>query len=100
VRYRRRSRQVGAKVELRPEEDNPEEKCQDANPLCLAEHLGTNTELRTKWFHGQGRRTPTVFLLKHRPSTCCMQEVKVKIGLMNPMRIMFGRTVVRRAEVY
>ena len=33
VRCRRRSGQIGAKVELRPEEDNPEEQRQDANPL-------------------------------------------------------------------
>ena len=45
-------------MELRPEEDNPEEQCQDANPLCLAEHVGIETELRTKWFRGQGRQRP------------------------------------------
>jgi hypothetical protein len=41
-----------------------------------------------------------VFLLKHRSSTCYMRDVKVKIGFMDSMGIMFGRTVVRHAEVY
>jgi hypothetical protein len=43
-------------VELRPEEDHPEEQSQDTNPLCLAEHVGTKTKLRMKWLRGQGRR--------------------------------------------
>jgi hypothetical protein len=47
-------------VELRPEENNPEEQCQDANPPCLAEHVGTKTKLRTEWLRGQGRRVHCV----------------------------------------
>lgn len=55
VRSRGRGRQIGAEVELRPEEDDPQEQRQDTNPLRLAKHIGTKTKLKTEWLRGQGR---------------------------------------------
>lgn len=55
VRCRGRGRQIGAKVELRPQENNPQEQRQDTNPLRLAKHISTKTKLKTEWLRGQGR---------------------------------------------
>ena len=42
----RRGRQFGAKVELRAEEDDPEEQRQNADALRLGLHVLTKTKLR------------------------------------------------------
>jgi len=43
-------------MELRREEDNPEEQSEKRNPLCLARHAFAKTELRLKWLQGQAGR--------------------------------------------
>jgi len=53
MRGGRSGRQVGAKVELRPEEDNSEEQRQNANSLSLGLHVLTKTKLRLEWLRGQ-----------------------------------------------
>jgi len=45
---------------------------------------------------GSSKTGPGVLHFSHRPSTSCRRGAKVKIGVMNSTRIMFGRTVVRR----
>ena len=40
-------------MELRREEDNPEEQSEKRNPLCFARHAFAKTELRLKWLQGQ-----------------------------------------------
>ena len=37
-----------------------------------------------------------MLLLTPRPSTCCFQGAKVKLEAMSAMKMMFGRTAVRR----
>ena len=53
VRGGRRGRPVGAKVELRPQEDDPEEQRQNADAARLGLHVLTKTELRQEWLRGQ-----------------------------------------------
>jgi hypothetical protein len=40
-------------MELRHEEDDPEEQSKKRYPLCLARHAYAKTELRLKWLRGQ-----------------------------------------------
>ncbi len=40
-------------MELRPQEDDPEEQCQDADALSLGLHVLTKTKLRPEWLQGQ-----------------------------------------------
>jgi len=40
-------------VELRPQEDNPEEQRQNADALSLGLHVLTKTKLRLEWLRGQ-----------------------------------------------
>ena len=53
VRGGRRGRQLRTKVELRPNEDDPEEQRQNADALSLGLHVLTKTELRPEWLRGQ-----------------------------------------------
>ena len=46
-------RQVGAKVELRPKKDTPEEQRQNADMPSLGLHVLTKTKLRLEWLQGQ-----------------------------------------------
>ena len=41
-------------MELPPEEENPQEQRQKADPLSTAMHVLFKTELRTEWLRGQG----------------------------------------------
>jgi FrmR/RcnR family transcriptional regulator, repressor of frmRAB operon len=43
-------------MELRPEEDDPEEQCQNADALSLGLHVVTKTKLRGEWLWGQARK--------------------------------------------
>jgi len=54
VRGRLSGSQVGTKVKLRREEENPEEQNQDASTSCPDGHVLTKTELRSDWLRGQG----------------------------------------------
>ena len=56
VRGRRIGRQIGTKVKLRREEENPDEQNQDASTICPDGHVLTKTELRAVWLRGQGNR--------------------------------------------
>jgi hypothetical protein len=56
VRSGGRRRQVSAKVELRPEEDDPEEQGQKADAVSLGLHVMTKTKLRWERLWGQGRK--------------------------------------------
>ena len=40
-------------MELRSEEDDPEEQCQNADALCSAVHMRTKMKLRREWLLGQ-----------------------------------------------
>ena len=55
VRSGRGGRQVRAKVELRPEEDDPEEQRQNADAMSSGLHVLTKTKLRLEWLQGQVR---------------------------------------------
>ena len=47
--------QVRAEMELRPQENNPEQQRQDTDTLCSAVHVLTKTKLRLEWLRGQVR---------------------------------------------
>ena len=53
MRSRRCGRQVRAKVELCPKEDNTEEQRQNADTMGLGLHVLSKTELRPEWLQGQ-----------------------------------------------
>jgi len=48
--------QIGAKVELCRQEDNPEQQCAKTEPIGVNGHLGTKTKLRLEWLQGQAKR--------------------------------------------
>ena len=43
-------------MELRPEEDNPQQQRHYADTISLATHVLIKTELMLDWLQGQGRR--------------------------------------------
>ena len=53
MRGGRRGCQLGAKVELRPKEEYPEEQRQNADAVRLGLHVLTKTKLRQEWLRGQ-----------------------------------------------
>ena len=56
-------------MELRPEEDDPEEQRQNADALCSAVHVLTKTKLRLEWACGQGMDIAWSFLDSNQLST-------------------------------
>ncbi len=53
MRGGRRGRQVRAEMELRPEEDDSEEQCQNADAPSLGLHVLTKTKLKPERLRGQ-----------------------------------------------
>jgi hypothetical protein len=45
--------QIGTKVELRREEDDPEQQGAKTKPIGVNGHLCTKTKLRLEWLRGQ-----------------------------------------------
>jgi len=45
--------EIGAKVELRSQEDDSEQQGADTGTAGVGEHLSTKTKLRTEWLRGQ-----------------------------------------------
>jgi hypothetical protein len=56
VRSGRRVRQIGAGMELHPEEDDRKEQRQYADSLRLGLHVINKTKLRPEWLQGQARK--------------------------------------------
>ena len=53
MRGGRRGRQIRTRMELRTQEDNPEEQRENANAPCFAPHVLTKTKVREEWLRGQ-----------------------------------------------
>lgn len=45
--------EIGAKVELRGQEDHAEQQSANAGPMGVAKHLSNKTKLRLEWLRGQ-----------------------------------------------
>jgi hypothetical protein len=45
--------EIGTKVELRGQEDNPEQHSTDTRPVRISEHPTTMTKLKMEWLRGQ-----------------------------------------------
>ena len=63
-----RGGQIGAKVELCAEEDNPEQQRQNPDMSRLAKHEGTKMELKTEWLRGQVKGRTAVLVSSNGPT--------------------------------
>jgi hypothetical protein len=97
VRGGRRGRQVRAKVELRPKEDDPEEQRQNADAVRLGLHVLTKTKLRQEWLRGQEDHFLPGVSVCNQSGLSDVKSAKVKCKYMDLHGAIFGRNVGRRA---
>gem|GEM_PF-1295091 len=89
--------QVGAKMELRRQKDNPQQQGTNPQSVRVREHIFTKTELRLEWLRGQVTNAALRLELATRPLAYARSVLRYCRWLMRATKRMFARETMRRA---
>lgn len=86
MRGRSGNRHVRAEMELRPQEDDPQEQGHKTYTLSAARHVLTKKKLKMDWLQGQVNYPPEVLISSHRRRLASSPGARLGTGFMNKKR--------------